>query len=465
MPRPVPAPLTFAGFAALVSLVLSLLSPSPAVAAEAPWRLHEAVGAPKALKLSGSVRARYEVIDGQARAGLPSSEDLVNFRSTLLAEYTSGAFRFGTELWDSRVYGGKRGGAVSTGEVNALEFVQAYAAADFRAGAGAHGTLQAGRFVMNLGSRRFVAADDYRNTTNGYTGVKLDLTGKGGAAATLFYTLPQVRLPDGQPALLDNRVRFDRESGDLKLWGAIAAAPVAGLGLGEAGFIGLQERDAPGRPTRDRNLRTVTARLIRNPAPHRFDYETEAAYQFGEVSAGTAASAPALDVSAYFVHLDAGYQFAGRWKPHLSVEYDRVSGDHGAGRYNRFDTLYGMRRGDFAPAGLYNAIARANLSTPGLRLEATPSARLDGFVTVRAMWLASETDAFSATAVRDASGRSGRHAGEQLEGRVRYWLVPDSLRLEADAAWLHKGRFLEAAPNRPAPGDTAYLSLNLTASF
>jgi hypothetical protein len=28
--------------------------------------------------------------------------------------------------------------------------------------------FQAGRFTLNLGSRRLVAADDYRNTTSGY---------------------------------------------------------------------------------------------------------------------------------------------------------------------------------------------------------------------------------------------------------------------------------------------------------
>lgn len=452
---------------ALSALLVLLASAAPALASEAPWRLHDAVDAPKALKLSGSFRIRYEAVGGQARAGLPSSEDLFNLRTNLFAEYAAGRIRFGAELWDSRVYGAKRGGSLSTNEVNALEFVQAYVAADLKSplGAGTKGTLQAGRFTMNIGSRRLVAADDYRNTTNGYTGIKLDLAGKGGAAATLFYTLPQVRLPDGQPALLDNRVRFDRESGDLRLWGATAARPVPRLGLLEATFVGLDERDAPGRPTRNRRLRTLDARVIRNPAPHRFDYEAEAAYQFGHARSGTAANAARLDVGAYFVHLDAGYQFADRWKTHLSAEYDRVSGDRGAGRYNRFDTLFGMRRADFAVSGLYNAIARANISTPGLRLEATPSPRLDGFVTARAMWLDSATDAFSTTAVRDARGRSGKFAGEQLEGRVRYWLLPDQLRFEADAAWLHKGRFLETAPNTPTPRDTAYLSLNLTANF
>jgi hypothetical protein len=67
--------------------------------------------------------------------------------------------------------------------------------------------------------------------------------------------------------------------------------------------------------------------------------------------------------------------------------------------------------------------------------------------------------------VRDASGRSGDFAGHQLDTRVRYWLVPQVWRLEADAVLLMKGRFLEDAPNAPATGDMHYLSLNLSAAF
>ena len=58
--------------------------------------------------------------------------------------------------------------------------------------------------------------------------------------------------------------------------------------------------------------------------------------------------------------------------------------------------------------------------TAGLRLEIAPSPRWDSFVAGRSMWLEANEDAFSTTGVRDAAGRSGRFAGRQLEGRVRY---------------------------------------------
>jgi hypothetical protein len=149
----------------------------------------------------------------------------------------------------------------------------------------------------------------------------------------------------------------------------------------------------------------------------------------------------------------------------LSVEYDRASGDGPGRTFGRFDTLFGMRRADLAPSGIYNSIGRANISTPGVRIEAAPGKRLDMFAVYRAMWLADPTDAFSTTGVRDPSGRSGSFAGHQIEGRIRYWLVPGFLRGEINAIWLGKGRFLRTAPNAPQTGDARYLSTVLMATF
>ena len=418
--------------------------------------------------LSGSVRLRFETIDGQARAGFDTSDSLTNIRTQLLAEYDAHAFRLGAELFDSRAYGADPRTPLSTNEVNALELVQAYVATDIRdlAGTGAKATITAGRMTLNLGSRRLVAADDYRNTTNGYTGVRTDIAAPHGVRATLIYTLPQVRRPDDAASLRDNAVKMDRESFDLVLWGGLVGkAKAIGPAMAELSYFHLGERDAPGRPTRDRSLDSFGARLIAEPAIGRFDYEVEAIYQRGSISRSIAATAPTQRVSASFLHLDVGYSFAAPWKPRLSVEFDRASGDKAGGRYGRFDTLFGMRRADLAPAGLYNAVARTNIATPGLRLEVQPSRRLDAFTVYRAMWLASDEDSFSTTGVRDATGRSGDFAGHQIEGRVRYWLVPKRLRFECNALLLAKGRFLRDAPNAPPGRTTRYASFNLTASF
>ncbi|HEX7743152.1 MAG TPA: alginate export family protein [Sphingobium sp.] len=412
------------------------------------------------LSVSGSVRLRYEAIDGQARAGFDSDDSLFNVRTQLLAEYRTGAFRLGAELFDSRAYGADPGTPISTNEVNALELVQAYVAGDIAEplGKGSKISLMAGRFMLNLGSRRLVAADDYRNTTNGYTGLRADLSAPDGVKAVLIYTLPQMRRPDDAEAVRNNRVRIDRESFDLVLWGGIVSkARAIGPAMAELSYFHLGERDAPGRPTRDRSQDTFGGRIIREPSAGKFDYEMEAFWQTGTVSASLAPLATRRPVRGSFLHVDVGYSFPGSWKPRLSVEFDRATGDRPGGRYGRFDTLFGMRRADLAPAGLYNAVARANIVTPGKRW--------DAFAVYRPMWLESRTDAFSTTGVRDGAGRSGRFAGHQLEGRVRYWITPERLRFEFDGLLLAKGRFLREAPNAPPGKWTRYTSFNLTASF
>lgn len=433
-----------------------------------PTAAHADPQAADGLTVSGAVRVRYEAIDGQARAGFNKSDDLLNIRTNVLAEYRTGDVRFGVELYDSRVFGDNAGTPVSVGEVNALEPVQAYIAGDILQpfGKGSKLTFTAGRMMLNLGSRRLVAADDYRNTTNSYTGLRADLVMPQGVKATAIYTLPQLRLPDDPQGLRDARIGLDRESFDLVLWGGVISKNnVLGTAMAELSFYHLGERDAPGRPTRDRSLDTFGGRVIAEPRPGKIDFEVEALYQSGHISSSLAPAALRQTVGASFLHVDIGYSFAIAWKPRLSIEFDRASGDKAGGRYGRFDTLFGMRRADLAPAGLYNAIARTNVVTPGIRLEVTPDKRLDGFMVYRAMWLDARDDSFSGTGVRDASGRSGDFAGHQLEGRLRYWIIPSRLRFEFDGLLLAKGRFLRDAPNAPVGRRTKYGSFNLTASF
>jgi hypothetical protein len=454
--------------AVAMALAMAWLPALPAWAQDRGGPLHDGLGLPGSVVLTGSIRARYETLQGQSRAGFGARDDLFSLRTTLLGEYRGDGFRIGAEMFDSRAYGADRGSAIGTGEVNILELVQAYVIAQDVAlpVAGARADLQLGRFTLNLGSRRLVAADDYRNTTNGYTGARIDVRSTGGTTATLIFTLPQQRRPDDIAAIRDNRRSGDRENFNIKLWGGQIAKPgLFGRTLREISYFGLAERDQAGRPTRNRHLHTIGGRLLRDPAKGRFDHELEGFYQFGRLRASPAAGAVRLPVSAWFVHADAGYSFPGSLKARLSVEYDHASGDGRGPGFGRFDTLFGMRRADLAPAGIYAQIGRANISTPGIRLEVAPTKRLDGFLVYRAMWLADRRDAFSTTGVRDAAGRSGSFAGHQLEGRARWWILPERLRGEANAAWLAKGGFLRRAPNAPRTGDTHYLSLALTATF
>jgi len=165
------------------------------------------------------------------------------------------------------------------------------------------------------------------------------------------------------------------------------------------------------------------------------------------------------------VHAGLGYSFAGPAKTRVALFYDWVSGDRPGGANNRFDTLFGGRRFEFPPAGIFAVIGRANISAPGVRVDLAPCKRFDAMAVYRPMWLASRTDAFSQTGVVDKAGASGRFAGNSIDLRARYWVVPGLLRGEVDYDWIGKGRFLRGAPNAPHTGDTHYASFALTASL
>ncbi|WP_408591706.1 alginate export family protein [Novosphingobium sp.] len=420
--------------------------------------------------VSGSLRLRFDTIDGEPRVGFGNTDSLFNTRLRVLTEYRTKPFRLVAELVDSRVWGEDATTPITTGEVNAAELVQLHAALDLGAalGKGTQLNLLAGRTTLNIGSGRLIWSDDYRNTTQGYTGLRADLALPGRVKLMGLYMLPQERLPDDRAGIVHSRIVWDKESLAQVLWGgSVAKAFGTARPINvEASFYHYGEHDSPGRPTRDRSLNTVGLRFIRPPAAGHWDGEVEAMGQFGQTATALGANAPLVPVAASFIHGRVGYTFAAPWKPRLSFDFDRASGDGPGNRtYARFDTLFGQRRLDFAPSGLYNATTRGNIVSPGVKLEAAPSARLDGFVFYRPMWLADAHDAFATTGVRDASGRSGTFAGNQIDADLRWWAMAKRLRLELCGTVLIKGRFLRDAPNATPGRASKYLSANVTAFF
>jgi hypothetical protein len=414
------------------------------------------------LEVEGSVRARVEVIDGQFRPNTADTGALM-LRTQLRAEYDAGPVRIGGEIQDARVYFERQPTSIGTTEVNALEPTQAYLIAEISKNT----ELQLGRMTMDWGSRRFVSRQNYRNSTNAFTGARFDWKPGKGDSVTLFWVMPQDRLPNDKDGILDNEVELDRERIDQQFFGGrVVKSNIVGSVALETYLYRLFERDGENFATRNRRLWTSGFRLLQAPKRGAVDFEVEAAWQGGRARASTSASDRTdLVVDAGFVHASAGYTFDAPWSPRLAFAYDYASGDRRGGSYGRFDTLFGARVFEFGPSSLYGPIGRANLSAPEVRLEVKPDKRWDGHVAVRPLWLDSATDTFSSTGLRDASGASGHYAGTQFDTRVRYWLKPGAVRLAAGVAVLAKGRFLEEAPRAPDNGDTHYGFFEVTWGF
>lgn len=447
-------------WARLLFLLLLLV---PRAAPAEPFRLSRALGLPESLSLSLEHRVRYEALDDQFRVGRAGDDDILAIRTLLHGEWrATPQLTFGAEIADSRAYLDDPSTPVGTSIVNAVELLQAYADLHTDDLLGGRASLRLGRITLNLGSRRFVSRNRSRNTINGFTGFDGRWRDEAGHELRAFYVLPLRRRPADRPSIDDDDVQLDKESFDVQLFGLHGGLELPFGSRLELQLIGLHEEAGAGS-TRNRDLYTPGLRLLRPPARGRFDYQIESAVQLGR-SRASATSTVDLDHRAHFHHFEVGYSFAAPWSPRVALQYDYASGDEDPDDRDdeRFDTLFGSRRFDFGPTSIYGAFARANLSTPGLRVQVKPGARVTSFVALRAFWLAERRDAWTTSGVRDPAGRSGRYVGSQIDFRLRVDLLPGNVRLETGFAHLFDGGFIESAPNSNRQGDTSYGYLELT---
>jgi hypothetical protein len=331
---------------------------------------------------------------------------------------------------------------------------------------GGTNTVRAGRETLDLGNRRLVARNAYRNTINAFTGVDWLWQAHGGGSVRAFYFLPVKRLPDDLAALRDNRMDWDTQSFDQQFWGVYGELPKLPAGVrAEAYWLRLQEEG--GYDARERHLHTPGVRLFRNAKPGAWDFELESTYQFGESRAAANRAQPRLDHRAQHHHAALGYTFGVRTQPRVGVRYDYASGDADPndGENGRFDTLFGARRFEFGPTGIYGAVPRANLNSPEYSVSFRPGRAAELSLSHRFLWLAEARDAWTSAGVRDPSGAAGTELGQQLELRLRWDLLPGSLRLDTGYARLFGGSFLDRAPNSNGGQDSGYAYFELSVFF
>ena len=296
------------------------------------------------------------------RVGRSGSDQAVMTRLTLKSEIRLGQFSLGGELIDSRAFFNDQGSNISTGIVNATELLQGYLRWTTKdlISPDSTSTLTAGRMTVDIGSRRLVARNRYRNTINAFSGLDWHWRSGAGREFRAFYLLPVQRLPSDRTSLLDNDAEFDDESSDVSFWGLFYKMPVWEKDPLELYLFGLDEDDSNSRATRNRDFLTAGFRLFRMPARSQFDYVIESAYQFGDSRSSTAPSNVIdLEHFAHFHHAELGYSFDYPWQPQVVLQYDYVSGDDGPtdGDNNRFDTLYGARRFEWGPTSIYGPFA------------------------------------------------------------------------------------------------------------
>jgi hypothetical protein len=335
-------------------------------------------------------------------------------------------FRFAVEFQDSRVYNNRF--PTTDQENNPYDLIQGYGELYFRHGLGEDDRKQnrpirfrVGRMAYETLDRRFIARNEWRNTTNTFEGFRLNL----GQEANDW----EIDLWGNQP-VRRLQTRFDEANDHLWFFGAI------GHWRKWSDIITLQPYYMGQKQTADPNGHTATNRLDREihmPALRGYgrigntglDFDVNFSYQFGMNGAQRQ--------DAYGYTIELGQTFKHAWKPRLSGFYGYATGDRDPNDdvNNRFDRFFGFAR----PWSADHYVIYENIKAPKAKFDFQPTQKFGVELGYSWFWLASSTDRLfdsfdgNISVVkdpgfnRDRTGRSGDEVGSALETRLRYQLA------------------------------------------
>ncbi len=454
----IPIRRTRVGLIAVALLALIALATLPYAA---PAHAEQPPGLPAWLSIAAEERYRVEVMNNSFRRIDSGSDQMTSSRLLLSARVDRGTWFAGAEFQDSCAWWHYARTPVGTDDVNAAEWLQAYVGLRwqdvFRSGDRL--SVTAGRMTLGMSNKRIVGRNAYRNTVNGFKGVRLAWESAGNAAFQAFYTLPLERLPNNlqRDRLLNNKRDTDESTSDRVFWGLeLSRLPGRGDTEFDLYIVGFREHDRPSLPALRRDVYTAGLRAFDTRGP--WQWEVELSGQWGSTRSASAAPQRSLDIRAGRVHAEVSRGFEAVWSPRVVAKYDYSSGDSDAsdGKQERFEATFAARRRDFGLLGIYGPLFYANLNSAAIGLELLPAKNLRVTSHVRVADLAERGDIFVGGSLRDRTGESGRRLGAFWDCRLDWTLIPGRATLSLGGAYLDKGRFLKTAPGAPDNGDTVY---------
>ena len=168
-----------------------------------------------------------------------------------------------------------------------------------------------------------------------------------------------------------------------------------------------------------------------------WDYRGTLVGQFGEYGGD--------EICAFGMNARVGYTFDTLWKPRLGVEFSYASGDDDPndGRHGTFDGVFGAIDRVY---GRMNFLSWKNMEDYQISASVQPMDDLKLEADFHLFRLASDNDAWywcsGKPMRRDASGRSGRTLGMELD-LIATWEVCQGLELMAGYAHFFPGAFIE----------------------
>ncbi len=266
---------------------------------------------------------------------------------------------------------------------------------------GARHTLRVGRQELSFGKQRLVSPLDWVNTRRTFEGARLISTA-GDWRVDTFAT----RLVN-----LDRHGFNDGDSGQ-DFYGVYAAGQRANGGLDFYG-LGVQKdaaKFAASTNSLEEDRFTVGARLYGAVPQTAWDYDAEAAYQFGDFGDG--------DIGAFMVAAEVGYKIPdcpAKSRFFLGADYASGDDDLADGDLATFNQLYPLGHAYF---GGIDTVDRQNIIDFSVGMKATPVAKLDTKLEFHFFQKAEQEDA-----LYDAGGSavtSGAGADDEIGQEVDF---------------------------------------------
>jgi len=407
--------------------------------------LHTALNLPDWIDLGLENRTRFEVFDHSFRKGEFGTDVQIPLRSRIRFGLNGGPFQFLFEGQDSRTHLNDAGDFANNTVVNRTDLLQLFVSLTFRnvMGTGLRTDLHIGRLTMDFGKRRYIARNDFRNTTNAFDGVHWQIGKEKAWRVRAFLVEPVLR----------NEERLDEQNKKTVFWGTyVESEHMPWLNM-NAYYFGLNDQRSANINKR-RTFNTYGVRLYTPPKKGMMDYEFEGAIQTGQRGK--------KDHFAYNPNVEVGYTFNLPWTPRVLVQYDYASGTRtpNGSQDQTFDKLFGARRFELAPTGVFGPFNRSNVSSPGWRVMAQPARGWKISFKHRVWYLAQARDQFVGSGLQDATGRSGNFLGHDIELRAQ-WKINANLSFDSGYDHWFKGSYFDRLPasaGLPAGGnkDTDY---------
>ncbi len=428
-------------------------------------------------------RARYEHRARDFRRKDENIDDplLLRTRTFLGVKDIFDPLRFAIELQDSRRNLGDYDRDFDTRDVNYLHVLQGYLELNFKEtvlGKDSLGNdrpiwVRAGRHAWEAGDRRLIARNEWRNTTNNFSGLRANIGDKKNDWQLELFAVSPIQ-------------RFAKDNDDINksqdFYGAIFNYRGWSNVVTFEPFYFLLKQDGDqvkydndGVPAKlgakiDREIHTAGLRAYGVIPGTQFDFDGSYNKQWGKVQRDRGTNTGVydeVDHDAHAYNFELGYSIKHPWKPRLSAFYGVATGDRRtpAGRdttdMERFDRLFGFAR----PWSNDDYIQMENIRTPKVRLEFDPklsfldNVKVDtGFSWYR---LDSASDRWNAGGdLSDRSGQSGRDLGKEYDLRIRF-PINQYASLNIGYAYFWGGDFVKQAVkigsnnNDPTRSDTS----------